>query len=547
MRHRRVLSIWFPHLGAERVLRAHRGRITQPFAVIADNHNLQTLNSLSPLASTQGLSVGQSLSDARAICPDLLTALQDKPADQAFIAALQRWAGQFSPWVSIQGETGLCLDITGCAHLFGGEEDMIAQLLDQTGILQLTAHVGIADTVGAAWALARFGAQSLSSDRSGDAIEQEARATRSRAFKRRNWERGGARPQPASGNKPSDRIAAPGKTIATLSPLPITALRLPENVATGLARVGLRRIQDLLDLPRDALARRFGADVLRRLDQATGITPEPVSPSQPVVHFATRLSFPDPIGLPEDISAGIQRLIDPLCIKLKTYATGCRKVQLMLMRSDGTHQVIEAGLARATHDPDRIFPLLTLQLPKIEPGYGIDVMRLQAIATEPLSPEQHSGPINALAEAKSRRDGNTAEEDLIGRLGARIGLEQIINLHPADSTIPEKMETERIAAYAGKARDWPKSDLDRPILMFRPEPIKVRKAGDPLTKFTWRRRTFTTDKVSGPERIAPEWWLDDPSWRDGTRDYWKISTQEGLILWVFKTQPNVWSCHGLMG
>lgn len=547
MYHRRVLSIWFPHLGAERLLRTHRGRITQPFAVVTETHNLLTLYSLSDQANSKGLTIGQNLSDARALCPDLMTAPQDEPADHAFMAALQRWAGQFSPWVSIQGETGLCLDITGCAHLFGGEEDMIAKLLDQTGALQLTAYIGIADTVGAAWALARFGHQPIGSDRSGDAIEQEARATRSRAFKRRNWERGGPRPATAQVQNTTGRIAPAGGAIQALSPLPISALRISETAITGLGRVGLRRIGDLLDMPRDSLARRFGADVLRRLDQATGMTPEPVSPSKPPVHFATRLSFPDAIGLPEDISAGIERLIAPLCDKLKAHATGCRKIQLTCMRSDGTYQLIEAGLARASHDPDRIFPLLTLQLPKIEPGYGIDVMRLQAVITEPLSPEQHAGPINALQIAKSRRDGDTAQEDLIARLGARIGLEQITQLHPADSTIPEKTEIERICAYAPHSTGWNIPSIMRPAILFRPEPIQIASLDGSIAEFTWRRRRFMTLNSEGPERIAPEWWLDDANWRGGTRDYWRITTKEGPILWIFKVQPNDWACHGLFG
>ncbi|MEM9717325.1 MAG: DNA polymerase Y family protein, partial [Pseudomonadota bacterium] len=414
----------------------------QPFAVLSDRNGLLTVHSLSSDAGALGLSLGQSLSDARAMRPDLLTTILDAPADQAFMAALQRWAGQFSPWVAIEGDTGLCLDITGCAHLFGGEENMIASLLEQTEGLHLTAFIGVADTVGAAWALARFGDQPMQSDRSGDAIEQEARATRSRAFKRRNWERGGPRPQGDARYARSGRIAPPGKTPEALIGFPVVALRLSEGVATSLARVGLKSIGDLLKMPRDALTRRFGAEVLRRLDQALGRAPEPISPSKPPVHFATRLSFPDPIGLPEDISAGIKRLLDPLCMKLKAHGHGCRKIQLTCMRSDGTYQVVEAGLASATDNGHRIFPLLTLKLPQIEPGYGIDSLRLQALVTEPLSPTQHSGSGQALAQAKSQRRRDTREEDLIGRLGARIGLERITIPIPAESIIPEKAVAE---------------------------------------------------------------------------------------------------------
>ncbi|MEO0342762.1 MAG: DNA polymerase Y family protein [Pseudomonadota bacterium] len=545
MRHRRVLSIWFPHLGAERMLRVHRSRILQPYAVVERSHNLVNLHSLSPTAADEGLRIGQSLSDARAMCPDLLTSERNAPLEEAFMSALQRWAGQFSPWVSHQGQTDLCMDITGCAHLFGGEADMSAKILDQTAALQLTAHVGIADTMGAAWALARFGDQPLCFDRSGDAIDQEAHATRSRAVKRRNWERGGPRPLTALVHAPADRIAPPGETMAVIAPLPVTALRLSGTAATALGRVGLRRISDLLDLPRATLSRRFGADVLRRLDQAVGVTPEPISPSAPQVHFATRLSFPEPIGLSEDIEAAIKRLATPLCDKLKMHAMGCRKVQLTCLRSDNTYQVIEAGLARISHDANRIIPLLTLQLPKIEPGFGIDMMRLQSVMTEPLSPVQHAGPLDALSLAKSRRDGDTAEEDLIGRLGARIGLERITQLHPADSIIPEKTEASRMVAYAPIPEGWHKPRLKRPVVLFQPEPVQVLTAKQAVETFVWRRREFEVVATEGPERIAPEWWLDDPNWRTGTRDYWSMTTAQGMKLWLFKTQPDSWSCQGV--
>ncbi|MEM0978003.1 MAG: DNA polymerase Y family protein [Pseudomonadota bacterium] len=547
MRSRRVLSIWFPHLGAERVLRSHRGRITQPFACVRKTQSLLSLSSLSPLAAKEGLHIGQSVTDARAICTSLITASENVPADQAFMSALQRWAGQFSPWVSIQGETGLCLDITGCAHLFGGEEPLVKSVIEQIEDLSLTAQIGLADTVGAAWALARFANQPLHSDRSGDAIEQEARATRARAYKRRHWERGGSRPAVQNLNDTVNRIAPPGGSAAAIACLPVAALRLSEASVTGMARLGLRRISDLLDMPRAALARRFGADVLTRLDQAINVTPEPVSPLKPTPHFATRLSFPDPIGLPEDITAGMSRLLRPLCEKLKAHAMGCRKLQLTVLRSDSTYQMIEIGLARTTNDADRIFPLMTTHLPNIAPGFGIDIMRLQASVVEPLSPVQHSGPLNALAAAKTRRDGDTSEEDLIGRLGARIGLETITQLHPVESMIPEKTESSRISAYSDPPEGWQIPTLPRPLLIFRPEPLRLFKDVDPLTSFGWRRRTFKVSHAQGPERIAPEWWLDDPNWRTGTRDYWKVTTKEGPSLWIFKTQPNTWSCQGLFG
>lgn len=550
MAHRRILSLWFPRLAAERMLRAERGHIDLPFAVVAEQNNALTLASLSAEAEAEGLSTGQSLSDARAVCPDLLTQPARPEQEAAFLAALSRWAGKYSPWVAAQPPASLLLDITGCAHLFGGENGLAGTIRADTEMLSLTVHIGIADTVGAAWALARYAGTGGAAHRSGDAIDQEARATRSRAFKRRGWERGGAAPVRA-GHSIAASVAPTGQTRAAIAPLPLAALRLEAETCAKLARLGIRTIGDLTGLPRASLARRFGTDVVRRLDQALGAEPEPISPGGPPQHFATRLSLPDPIGLAEDIEAGIDRLLPPLCAKLRKSGRGARRLRLTLFRTDRSLQLVEVGLARTSDDPARIRPLLTLQLPTIEPGFGIDMMRLQAHVTEPLTEARHKGHLDAVAAAKLLRDGDTALADLLGRLGARMGLEALTRLTPADSHIPEKTQTVQAAAYAPAARAWHAPRTPRPLLMFAPEPVQPQSAGRPPEKFRWRRRDFTTRHATGPERIAPEWWLDDPAWRTGTRDYWRVITESGEDLWLFQalgaTASGGWFMHGDFG
>ena len=180
---------------------------------------------------------------------------------------------------------GLIIDLTGCAHLFGGEEALLAQVEQDCADLGLTMQAGIADTVGAAWALARFAGRAADNPRSGDDIAQEARATRSRAAKRRHWERGGTPPQLGAPGNRQHHIAAPGQTRQAIAPLPLAALRIAEDDVAALARLGLRQVGDLIGMPRAALARRFGQPVMRRLDQALGVEPEPVSPARPPHHF----------------------------------------------------------------------------------------------------------------------------------------------------------------------------------------------------------------------------------------------------------------------
>lgn len=226
-------------MGAERLLRQARGTIMAPFAVVADQDNRQVLSSVSEAASAAGLSPGQTLRDAMAICPGLLTRLQNPQAEAAFLTSLRRWAGKYSPWVAEEPPDALVLDLTGCAHLFGGEAALLDHVAGDCADLGLTVEAGIADTVGAAWALARFAGRRAGPARSGDAIEQEARATRSRAGKR-HWIKGGAAPMPAPRDR-VQRIAPPGQTRTALAPLPVAALRLPPDVVADLSRLGIRR------------------------------------------------------------------------------------------------------------------------------------------------------------------------------------------------------------------------------------------------------------------------------------------------------------------
>ncbi len=545
---RRILSVWFPRLGAERLLRRMAPAGDMPFAMVCDTGQMQVLSSVSQAAEAAGLRPGQPLRDAHALCAGLVTRLQNPQAEAAFLDALTRWAGRFSPWVAAERPDALLLDITGCAHLFGGEAEMVERVAGEAADLGLTALCGLADTVGAAWALARYAGAAPGHERSGDAIDQEARATRSRAAKRRHWERGGAAPSLAAPRAGPARIAPPGQAHGLLSPLPVAALRLAPEQVEALARVGLRRVGDLLGQPRGPLARRFGREVILRLDQAIGAVPEPVSPAAAPPRFAVRLSLPEPIGLTDDMLAALDRLVPRLCTLLREKGRGVRRVRLQAWRVDDTMQWIEAGLARAADAPDRIRPLLAHRIDEIEAGFGIDMLRLEAVQTEPLHERTRSGHLEATAAARARAGRGAALDDLIGRIGGRLGMEAITRRHPVSSHIPEKCAQVLAAAWSEPAGDWPAPPAPRPLLLWRPEPVTALDSPHPPGAFRWRGRDHALAEARGPERIAPEWWLDEPDWRSGVRDYWQVITQAGEKLWLFYAHGAAlspgWFCQG---
>lgn len=536
--HRRILSLWFPRLAAEDMLRATPALAEMPLAVVEMQGNLRQITSLNLAASARGLSRGQALAEALTLCPDLVTRPANPDRAAQVLAALRRWAGRFSPWVAEEGDDALLIDLTGCAHLFGGEAALFDQIHHDCADLGLSLCAGIADTPGAAWALARYaGGGGTIAPRNGDAIDQEARATRSRAQKR-HWVKGGSAPQPRRAAPYGvARISPPGALRQSLAPLPIAALRLPPETVAGLARLGLRHIGDLLGMPRAGLARRFGQEVVRRLDQALGVEPEPISPAGAPLHFATRLSLPEPIGLEGDILAGLDRLLPVLCDKLRAKGRGARRLRLEMIRAEGGTERIEIGLARPTDRPDSLRALFALKLGGVEAGFGFDVLRLVATVSEPLHAHEHKGGWAVAAEAQLRaqaaRAPGQALDDLIARIGARVGLERITREHPADSHIPEKTSSTQAAAYSQPAGDWPAPKRPRPLTLFRPEPVAAPDMPEPPAAFRWRGRVFETRAAHGPERIAPEWWLDDPQWRSGVRDYWRVTTLQGPRIWLF--------------
>ncbi|WP_299355220.1 DNA polymerase Y family protein [uncultured Shimia sp.] len=550
MSNRRTLSLWFPRLGADRLIRIEPDLWGQSLAVLRDTGQMQVVSSLSEVAAREGVHVGQPHRDAQALCPGLVTRLQNPQAEAAFLSTLRRWAVRFSPWVSEEAPASLMLDITGCAHLFGGERGLIDTVQDGCLRMGLSVRAGIADTPGAAWALARFaGETKMPAHRSGDAIDQEAPATRVRAARRRHWTKGGPAPHIGLKGPVPSAIAGRGQTRTALADLPVAGLRIDQETQAHLARLGLRKIGDLAGQPRATVARRFGKGLILRLDQALGVTPEPITPAREAPNFAVRLTLPEPIGLRADIEAGMHRLLERLCNLLQERGKAARKVRLQAFRADQGVEWIEVGLARPSAVSDRIRPLLEMKLDEIDAGFGVDMLRLEAVQVEAAQKRRMAGHFEARNTAAKRLGDDEALDDLIGRLGARVGLDRIIRFYPADSHLPEKTSKPMAAAWAGPYEDpWPVPTTPRPLQQWRPEPVMAPDSPYPPGQFRWRGQDLHLAVAMGPERITPEWWLDDPDWRSGVRDYWRVTCIEGACLHLFyahgDTMSAGWFCQG---
>ena len=430
-------------------------------------------------ALTAGVVAGQALADARAICPDLLTEPGDPVREDLLLRALWRWADTLSPRVSLDAPDGLLLDISGCAQLFGGEAQMGREAFIRLSDLQIQAQIGIADTKGAARALARFGTEEVCG-------------------------------------------APPGEMTAALSGLPIAALDIPQKMVGELARAGLTTIGHLYQQKSAELARRFGLHLTQALQTATGLTPDPVTPKMADPTYAARMTLPEPIGFLEDLENVLRRLATQICTRLEHDQRGARRFSLIVRCVDTGDHPLAIGFARPCSDPDAILRQFSHPLSKLEIEYGADWFRLVAEQIEPIRLKQGS-----FGEDAKRADQRLI---LIETLGNRLGFDHIRVFKPRDHHVPE-LEFDQVEA-AGVTPYWDVAPRPRPIRLFSPpEFVQVETPGRPPLNFKWRRMSFSTDRAHGPERITPRWYREeDPR----TRDYWTVQTDQGRRLWLLK-------------
>ena len=468
-------------------------------------------------AATRGAQAGARLTDARALDPSLIAVTADPAGDSALARRLARWAARWSPLVEVDGDEpsgGLRMDVSGVAHLFGGEAALIEDVRKRLAGLGLTARVAIAPTAGAAWALARF---------------SSPRSPAASAFL----------PQ-------GERDLA-----ALLAPLPVAALRLSPHAVRTLERLGLKTIGALVGVPRRSLARRFreADNPLDALDRALGRKPEPLIATAceppPEASFGVAEPASDPAVLP----SALARLADPLVRELTRRRLGARRIAFLAFRVDGEVGEVEAETALPTRDPAHIVRLLAEKVQGLDPGFGFDAFKLVARWCEPLAAAQDALLGEPPRELELAR--------LIDRLVARLGAERVRMPLRRESHLPEEASGwTRAVQPSARPREQREEEKVRPQrLLDAPEAIAVIYAtpeGLPR-RFVWRRGVHDIARVEGPERIAPEWWRAPSKAR--LRDYYRVEDAAGRRFWIYREGlagdgrggPPEWYLHGLFG
>ena len=518
----------------------------------------QLIHAATTAALDAGARIGARLTDARALSPELMAMPADVAGDAALVERLARWAGRWSPLVEIDGDDGLRIDVTGAAHLFGGEAGLMRDVEHRFAGLGLTVKVAIAPTAGAAWALARY--QPLSPCGRGRLAEGERGEGLQRPLSLPPL-RGGPRPLPQGG----EGLAS------LLSPLPVAALRLPPEPTQLLERLGLKTIGALAAVPRKSLARRFreADNPLDALDRMMGRRPEPLSatPAEPPPRATFRLA--EPVSDPAVMGQALARMAGPLCVELAQRRLGVRRAAFLAYRVDGEVGEAEAETALPTRDPAHLVRLLGERVAALDPGYGYDGFALVGRWCEPLDPGQDALIGEPPRELQLAR--------LIDRLTVRLGASRVRRPVPHESHLPERANGWGFAvsspAFAGEVarearRRGPSTSFAGPPpleiegrkvrpqrLLDHPEAIAVIYAtpeGMPR-RFVWRRGVHDIARVEGPERIAPEWWRQAGGTR--LRDYYRVEDEGGRRFWIYREGvfgdgrggAPIWYMHGLFG
>ncbi|MBR0756978.1 DNA polymerase Y family protein [Bradyrhizobium jicamae] len=462
--------------------------------VVAKDHNAILIQSLDEAAVRAGLSIGLPLANARAICPELIVYDADPLADAKTLNDIADWCDRFTPLVALDLPYGLFLDITGCAHLFGGERALLQSVTGALSRRGFAVSGAIAGTSIAARTLTRH----------------------------------------ASG-----KIIADGEEADAVGPLPVSALGAADAITAGLRRAGLKTIGDVASRAPHEISARFGAAFTTLLGHALGQGDAPISPRKPLPDYIVEKRFPEPVATDTVIAMTLTHLAGMLVSAMDKQGKGARQLEASFFRTDGAVRTIVVDTGRPVTKSDMIDRLFRERLDALsdplDPGFGFDLIRLAAGRTEIVVQQQRD------------LDANVHDNDelsaLIDRIAARIGGKRVVVHLPLDSHIPERaalaVPAQQNLAVATAAA-WPERIAGepplRPLRLFdRPEPIKVPFAAvpdGPPHQFTWRRALHAVVRVEGPERIAMEWWKQDG--QSLTRDYFRVEDAEGQRFWIFR-------------
>ncbi len=466
---------------------------------------------------------------------------------------------RFSPTVGVESSAdpeSLLLDITGLAHLFGGEAALARQIVDDFARRGLSVRVAIADTLGAAWAVAHC----CRVRETHHSLSYVVRFTH-------------------------PTVVPPGEAAAALRPLPIELLRLNEEMVALLHQLGIEEIGQLEMLPRGELATRLGAQVLQRLDQAVGRLDEPIVPCQPTPLFRAHWAFEHPTGRRETIEQVLEHLVAQVAAMLIRRGRGALRLECRLDCRPENPVRVGVGLFEPTAKVKHLFQLVELQLERLRIPAPVTAIHVEAAITAPLEyrqqelfadeparqrPRQLAALVDrltsrlterAVARVRLKSDAQPELawqcEPLVNRASSlthrncRVPRAACLPVSPARADkLPVAPNTTSYVYQTARGRragrqETPADLLPRPLrLLPRPQRLAttlVLPSGPPV-RFQHGGQEHHVAHTWGPERIETGWWRG----QNVGRDYFCVETTTGRRFWLFRRlRDGQWFLHGM--
>ncbi len=494
---KRFMAIWFRYLKTDWFSRKEPALKSKAFVLAAPDHGRMVIQSMNAVAEAKGIVPGMAVADARAIYPGIAV-MDDKPGlSDTLLKRIAEWCIRFTPVAAVDKSEGIILDITGCAHLWGGEQQYLDVICTQLKNFGYHVKAAIADTIGAAWACSRYS---------------------------------------------NEQVIAPGDHLNAILNLPAAALRIDIEIVILLNKLGLRRIRDFIAMPRKVLFRRFGKSLVIAIDFALGDEEEIITPVIPIEPWQERLPCIEPVAGVKGIEIAVETLLGTICSKLKQEQLGLRHAVLKGYRVDGKVVQMEISTNQASSNAAHLFKLFQLRLPTFEPALGIELFILHACKTEAVSSTQEK----LWAESKGLYHKDISQ--LLDRLSLKFGAQHIQRYLPAEHYWPERSFKPASPLLAPLDTTW-KQERSRPIhILPRPEYVEVTAPipDYPPMMFRYKGVLHRITKADGPERIEQEWWIQDGE----HRDYYYVEDEDGCRYWLFRLghytgdKTNNWFIHG---
>lgn len=481
----RFASIWFPNLATDHQVRVRPELYGLEFALAVPERGRMVVTASSAEAKALGIEAGMVVADARAILPSLIVLDDEAEVARQALRSLAEWCLRYTPTVALDAPDGLILDVTGCTHLWGGERAYVNDLIAKLHQAGYTARAALAGTIGAAWAHAHFGV--------------------------------------------SGTIVAPGEPHNGLLKLPPAALRLPPETVEKMQKLGFYHIGGFIRIPARMLRRRFGEDLMEKLNKALGYAHEFIEPIRQTTPYQERLPCLEPIVTATGIEIALQKLLETLCGRLAKEGKGLRKGLLSCYRVDGQVQRIDIVTNRASHHVKHLFRLFELKIKIIAPGFGIELFLLEAPEVEDMSVTQET-----MWDTTGGFE-SAAITELLDAVTGRTGTDAVHRYLPDEHHWPER-SVKLVTSLREQPKTTWRTDRQRPVFLLpKPEIIEVTAPVPdyPPTVFRHKGKVHYIDKSEGPERIEQEWWLQQGL----HRDYYTLEDQDGRRYWVFRLGP----------